>query len=137
MRGPSELVGIIVANIILLVINCAVASAAGPQPEAQATQDSVRSQRRLRDAKPRRLSAPVALDFSDQLRYADAAYSIRPGWTIIPAFALGEVYTDNVALTSSNTQDDFVTQLQPGFQVLGNARRLAFELNYNLQHLVH
>ncbi|MCI0562831.1 MAG: TIGR03016 family PEP-CTERM system-associated outer membrane protein [Nitrososphaera sp.] len=136
-RGPGERVGIIVANMILLVLNCPVALAQGPQPEARATQDIVGPQRRLRDATPRRLTAPVAFDFSDQLAYADAAYTIRPGWTITPDFKLGEIYTDNIALTSSETQDDFVTELKPGIQVLGNTRRLVFELNYNLQHLVY
>ncbi|MFH0351706.1 MAG: TIGR03016 family PEP-CTERM system-associated outer membrane protein [Chromatiales bacterium] len=76
-------------------------------------------------------------DFSDQPAYEDAAYTIRPGWTIVPEFRLGEIYTDNISLTSSETQDDFVTELKPGIQVLGNTRRLAFELNYNLQHLVY
>ncbi|MGH8580398.1 MAG: TIGR03016 family PEP-CTERM system-associated outer membrane protein [Gammaproteobacteria bacterium] len=114
-------------------------SAAVLQPEAGATQDTVGSLRRVRDATPRRITAPVALDdFSDQPAYADAAYTIRPGWTIVPEFRLGEIYTDNIALgKSSEAQDDFVTELKPGIQVLGNTRRLAYELNYNLQHLVH
>ena len=139
MRGSSECVGIIAANIILLVLNCPVASAAGRQPEAHATQDTVGSQRRIRDATPRRLTAPVALDdLSEQPAYEDAAYTIRPGWTIVPEFKLGETYTDNIELKkSSETQDDFVTVLKPGIQVVANTRRLAFELNYNLQHLVH
>ena len=124
--------------MILLVLNCPVASAAGLQPESEATQDTVGSQRRVRDATPRRITAPVAFDeFSDQPAYADAAYTIRPGWTIVPEFALGETYTDNIDLTGSETQDDFVTVLKPGVQVLGNTRRLAFELNYNLQHLLY
>ncbi|MGH8470461.1 MAG: TIGR03016 family PEP-CTERM system-associated outer membrane protein [Gammaproteobacteria bacterium] len=76
-------------------------------------------------------------DFFDQPAYEDAAYTLRPGWTIVPEFNLGEVYTDNIALTSSETQDGFVTELQPGVQVLGDTRRLAFELDYNLQHLVY
>ncbi|MGH8489780.1 MAG: TIGR03016 family PEP-CTERM system-associated outer membrane protein, partial [Gammaproteobacteria bacterium] len=139
MRGVSESVGIIATNMILLVLNCPVASAAGLQPESEATQDTVGPQRRVRDATPKRITAPVAFDdFSDQPAYADAAYTIRPGWTIVPEFRLGETYTDNIALKkSSEAEDDFVTELKPGIQVLGNTRRLAFELNYNLQHLVH
>ncbi len=124
--------------MILLVLNCPVASAAGLQPESEATQDTVGSQRRVRDATPKRITAPVAFDeFSDQPVYEDAAYTIRPGWTIVPEFRLGETYTDNIDLTSSETRDDFVTVLKPGVQLLGNTRRLAFELNYNLQHLLY
>ncbi|MCI0561175.1 MAG: hypothetical protein MN733_22035, partial [Nitrososphaera sp.] len=120
----SKDVGSIVANIILLVLSCHVASAAGLQSEA-GTQGTDGSQRRVRDAIPRRITAPVAFnDFSNQPAYADAAYTIRPGWTIIPDFRLGETYTDNVTLTSSETLDDFVTVLKPGVQVLGNTRRL-------------
>ncbi|MCI0556875.1 MAG: hypothetical protein MN733_00130, partial [Nitrososphaera sp.] len=117
IRSVSESVGIIAANIILLVLSCHVASAAGLQSEAWATQGTDGSQRRVRDATPRRITAPVAFDFSDQPAYADAAYTIRPGWTIIPDFKLGEAYTDNVTLTSSETLDDFVTVLKPGVQV--------------------
>lgn len=138
MRGSNERVGVILANIVFFVLNCPLSAAAGLQPGAEATQDTVRSQRRVRATTPRRLTAPVAFDnFSDQPAYADAAYAIGPGWTIIPGFRLGEIYTDNIALTSSETQDDFVTELKPSVQVLGDARRLAFELNYSLQHLVH
>lgn len=138
LRGLSASVGIILVNIVFLVLNCPAPSAAGLQPGAEATQDTVRTQRRVRDTIPRRLTAPVAFDdFSDQRAYADAAYAIGPGWTIIPGFRLGEIYTDNIELTGSETQDDFVTELKPSVQVLGDARRLAFELNYSLQHLVH
>lgn len=129
---------LLIANLALLVINSPAASGATLQQAdvETAEEDTVPSDSRVRRAQPRRLVAPLAFDdFSRPA--AGTAYVIRPGWTIIPDFKVGEIYTDNIGLTASETQDDFVTELKPGIQVLGNAQRIAFETNYNLQHLVH
>ncbi|MGI0014804.1 MAG: TIGR03016 family PEP-CTERM system-associated outer membrane protein, partial [Nitrososphaera sp.] len=103
-----------------------------------ATFDTFSSLRSVRGQGPRRFAARGAYDpFSDRTTEGLGEYAIRPGWTIIPDFIIGETYTDNVGLTSSQTTDDFITQLNPGIQVLGDTRRVAFDLNYDLQHLVY
>lgn len=63
----------------------------------------------------------------------------RPGgWLIVPAMTAKEVYTDNVTLAPSGSeQNDFVTDLSPGISVHGNTRRLLLDLNYQAQNLLY
>lgn len=55
--------------------------------------------------------------------------------TIQPSIEVRETYTDNVLLDATATQDEFVTTINPGINVLGEGRRLTFFLNYSPEYL--
>jgi uncharacterized protein (PEP-CTERM system associated) len=50
--------------------------------------------------------------------------------TITPSIALDEKFTDNVLVTSSNRQTDFITSVNPGLKVEGKGAQLNFGLDY-------
>ncbi|MCI0563240.1 MAG: TIGR03016 family PEP-CTERM system-associated outer membrane protein [Nitrososphaera sp.] len=138
MTGTSRRFANFAAVLILVCLEVPVALAQDFRRPTAAMDGTLSSLRSVREQGPRRFTASSAYDpFSDQPTDALGAYVVRPGWTIIPDFILRETYTDNIGLTSSQTSDDFITELNPGIQVLGDTRRIAFELNYNLQHLVY
>ena len=53
-------------------------------------------------------------------------------WSIVPRLRLSETYTDNVNLTASNKESDFITQLAHGVRINANTARLNFFLDYAL-----
>lgn len=51
---------------------------------------------------------------------------------ITPRFSLAEEYNDNVYLTESDRQDDWITTIEPGISLLYNQRSLELALDYSL-----
>lgn len=58
-------------------------------------------------------------------------------WDIVPRMRLKELYSDNIELTSTNEQDDFVTETTPGVSIRGVGSRLLLNADYNFQNLVY
>ncbi|ADE16291.1 PEP-CTERM system associated protein [Nitrosococcus halophilus Nc 4] len=59
-------------------------------------------------------------------------------WNFIPIFGVGEVYTDNVTLApSGEEQDEFITQIIPGFSLQGIGSHLKLRANYRMQNLLY
>jgi uncharacterized protein (PEP-CTERM system associated) len=74
-------------------------------------------------------------------------YQIVPGWTFTPGFEMRETFTDNVAYRAHNKSlpegappnayEDFVTELDPAIKLIGDERRLKFQLRYLAQSLIY
>ena len=63
--------------------------------------------------------------------------AVPPAWLIIPAFTLGETYTDNVNLGPAGSRlSDFVTSLGPSLALSGQTGRLNLALTYAPQELL-
>jgi len=72
------------------------------------------------------------------LLYFAGAGDVHAGeWLVVPRFSLGENYSDNINLTRSNTESDFITRAEPGLSVSGSGRRVDLNLQYNLQSLTY
>src|SRR5437899_3235422 len=52
-------------------------------------------------------------------------------WTITPFISGQETFTDNVLLTPTKRQSDFVTGLSPGISINGESARFSANLNYS------
>src|SRR5437868_8151381 len=52
-------------------------------------------------------------------------------WTITPFISGQETFTDNVLLTPTKRQSDFVTGLSPGISITGESARFSANLNYS------
>jgi uncharacterized protein (PEP-CTERM system associated) len=57
-------------------------------------------------------------------------------WRIQPRVTVDETWSDNVNLSGSNAQHDFITQVTPGVVVRGQGGRVTLDLDYQLG-LVH
>src|SRR5258706_226068 len=57
--------------------------------------------------------------------------AIAGDWTITPRISGQELFTDNVLLTPTNRQSDFVTTLSPGLSVSGDSPRLQVKFDYS------
>lgn len=67
-----------------------------------------------------------------------ASWPVLAGdWTITPRFSISETYTDNVGLSSTDPESDFITQLSPGLSVTGKGRRLVANINYTMQNYLY
>lgn len=59
-------------------------------------------------------------------------------WTFQPGIDFGEIYSDNISLTTSQqARDEFVTEVAPRFSINNKARRFKVNLNYRLQALYY
>lgn len=59
-------------------------------------------------------------------------------WTFQPGIDLGEIYSDNITLaTSQQASDEFVTEVDPRFSIKGKGRRLKLNLDYRMQNLLY
>ncbi len=58
-------------------------------------------------------------------------------WTFTPQISGTETYTDNVALSSSGQQSDFVTEISPRIVVHGTSTRLKLDADYALQEIIY
>lgn len=56
-------------------------------------------------------------------------------WTITPRIGLTETLSDNINLSSTNTQTGFISQLSPGIRVDARTTRLKMFLDYSLNGL--
>ena len=56
-------------------------------------------------------------------------------WTITPRIGLTETLSDNINLSSTNTQTGFISQLSPGVRVDARTARLKMFLDYSLNGL--
>jgi len=54
-------------------------------------------------------------------------------WRLRPTFSLREIYSDNIALASSNEKSALVTEVSPGLSLSGSSPISTFDLNYSLQ----
>jgi len=54
---------------------------------------------------------------------------------IHPRFYVAQEYTDNVFLDNNNEQDDWITTIEPGFNLVYGARSVDLTLDYSLQYI--
>lgn len=58
-------------------------------------------------------------------------------WQFSPYLDLAETYTDNVSLATDDERAEWVTEISPGFSLVGNGARTKLNLNYRLQNLFY
>ncbi len=58
-------------------------------------------------------------------------------WEFTPTLQLKETYTDNVALSNTNEESDFITQVNPGISIVGLGPHLRFNTRYVMQNLFY
>lgn len=64
--------------------------------------------------------------------------SIGGEWKLTPRFSIRETYTTNVMLRPEElARNDFVTQLNPGVSLVGNAKRAKVNINYTMNNLIY
>lgn len=56
-------------------------------------------------------------------------------WRFRPRVGVAGTYSDNINISATNPQNDFVTDLNAGFSLRGEGRRFFFDTFYNLQYL--
>jgi uncharacterized protein (PEP-CTERM system associated) len=69
--------------------------------------------------------------------FGEDAERVQPGWTVAPEISEKGAFTDNLFLTASDEEQDFVTELTPRINIYGNARRASARVNYALQGLLY
>lgn len=69
--------------------------------------------------------------------FGEDAERVQPAWTVVPELSVKEVFTDNLFLTASDEEEDFVTELTPRINIYGNGRRATVRVNYALQGLLY
>jgi uncharacterized protein (PEP-CTERM system associated) len=79
--------------------------------------------------------SPEALDATTY--FGEDAERVQPGWTVVPEISVKEAFTDNLFLTASDEEQDFVTELTPRINIYGNGRRATVRVNYALQGLLY
>ena len=57
-------------------------------------------------------------------------------WRVLPRLSLSETYTDNVRLGGGG-RGDFVTQINPGIVIRGQARRYNVSVDYTMNNLIY
>ena len=63
---------------------------------------------------------------------ADPGSTVGRSWNIVPRISLTETLTNNVNLSSTNKQNDLITQVAPGIHIDGRTARLNMYLDYAL-----
>ncbi|TCS38572.1 uncharacterized protein (PEP-CTERM system associated) [Paucimonas lemoignei] len=59
-------------------------------------------------------------------------------WKFTPSVGLAEIYTDNLRLSPVGTErSEFITQVTPGFSLVGNGPRLKAKINYEMQNFAY
>ncbi len=59
-------------------------------------------------------------------------------WNVKPSLNLSETYSDNITLAPrGREQSEFITQINPGVSLTGDAARLKLNLNYRMQNLFY
>lgn len=67
---------------------------------------------------------------------APAAHAMD--WKVTPSLNLSETYSDNITLAPrGKEQSEFITQINPGVSLTGDASRLKLNLNYRMQNLLY
>lgn len=58
-------------------------------------------------------------------------------WVIKPRVTAEETLTDNLFLTNSDKESDFVTEITPGVKITGRSRHFQVDLDYQIQNLIY
>ncbi len=58
-------------------------------------------------------------------------------WEFTPSVSLNERYSDNIALSSTNPEASFLTEIRPGFLLSSQGGRGRFSVDYGLQGLLY
>ncbi|MFT3847187.1 MAG: TIGR03016 family PEP-CTERM system-associated outer membrane protein [Propionivibrio sp.] len=58
-------------------------------------------------------------------------------WKITPTLAITETATDNVGLTSKNTQSDLISDINPGIRIEGSGGRSKLRFDYQMHNLFY
>ena len=66
-----------------------------------------------------------------------SSYSGAAEWRVLPRLNLSETYTDNVRLGTRGGGEDFVTQINPGIVIRGDARRFNLNIDYTMNNLIY
>ena len=61
----------------------------------------------------------------------------QSGLTILPHFAIGQSWSDNVGLRASARDAALITRLSPGLSLSSNAGRIKGGLNYSLNEILY
>jgi len=69
--------------------------------------------------------------------FGEDAEPVPRGWTVVPELSVKEVFTDNLFLTASDEEQDFVTELTPRINIYGNAKRASVRVNYAPRGLLY
>lgn len=72
-------------------------------------------------------TACLAVLISESLMAAD--------WRFRPRVTVSGSYSDNVGLSATDPENDFITDISPGFTLNGTGRRFSLDIFYNLQYL--
>jgi len=68
---------------------------------------------------------------------AQEAGGATPHLSVVPRISISERYSNNIGLSSTNQQSEFVTQISPGISIRSNAGRLRGNFDYSLNELVY
>ena len=74
------------------------------------------------------------------MAFAVAVYvpvCVAGDWAITPRLSVSELYSDNILLSPTTQDDDFVTNVTPGLSVRGAGARVDLNADYNLQSLFY
>jgi len=64
--------------------------------------------------------------------------SFAAEWSIIPRISVSETYDDNVRLAGEGQEeDDYISQINPGFSVVGKGRYSQLLLDYTMQNIFY
>jgi uncharacterized protein (PEP-CTERM system associated) len=56
-------------------------------------------------------------------------------WRFRPWLTVAETFSDNINISATNPEQDYVTIISPGFTLNGKGRRFSLDVFYNLQYL--
>ncbi len=57
--------------------------------------------------------------------------------TFIPRVTVSETYTDNVTLAPAAAEEEYITQINPGFNLIMDGSRFDANVDYNMQNLIY
>ena len=79
-------------------------------------------------------NVPGATSFRSQVDPGTTPEDAPPirTWNIVPRVRLTETFTDNVNLTATDTQSDFITAVAPGVRINANTAKLRLVFDYEL-----
>ena len=68
--------------------------------------------------------------------FLNASLSYAVNWKIVPTVQVQEIYSDNIRLARKGAEKSaLVTEVAPGFSIIGRSARTTLNLNYRMQNL--
>jgi len=66
-----------------------------------------------------------------------ASPTVAGEWKITPSISVNETATDNVGLTGQHRQNDLITDISPGINIVGTGDRVKLRFDYKLHNLYY